>query len=227
VLLHIEGLIVKYGRNTAVEDFSLSVDAGEIVGMLGPNGAGKSTALLAAAGAVLPAAGKVTVEGGRARIGLADQPPSLYEFFTVEEHLAFVAEARGHAGDPAAKRWIAELGLAGVATKLCRELSFGYRQRVALAAALVGDTRVILLDETLNGLDPHAARRGRDVLAEAAAGGAAVVLSTHLLGVAERLCTRLLILDRGRLVKDLRGEELDRVRAGSIEEVYLATVTEP
>ncbi|HKA88344.1 MAG TPA: ABC transporter ATP-binding protein [Haliangiales bacterium] len=225
MLLEVEGLTVRYGRQTALEALTLSVDAGEIVGLLGPNGAGKSTALLAIAGAILPAAGRVAVDGGRARVGLADQPPSLYDFFSVEEHLAFVAEARGHAGDPAARRWIDALGLGKVSGKLCRELSFGYRQRVGLAAALVGDTRLLLLDETLNGLDPHSSRRARDVLAAAAGDGAGVVLSTHLLGVAEKLCTRLCVLDRGKLVKDLRGDELERVR-GTIDDLYLQWVEE-
>ncbi len=223
MLLEVEGLTVRYGRQTALEGLTLSVDAGEIVGLLGPNGAGKSTALLAIAGAILPAAGRIAVDGGRARVGLADQPPSLYEFFSVEEHLAFVAEARGHAGDPAARRWIDALGLGKVGGKLCRELSFGYRQRVGLAAALVGDTRLLLLDETLNGLDPHSSRRARDVLVAAAAGGAGMILSTHLLGVAEKMCTRLCVLDRGKLVKDLRGEELERVR-GTLEDLYLSWV---
>src|SRR5262245_8918308 len=151
MLLAVEGLTVRYGRRVAVDGVSLGADAGEIVGLLGPNGAGKSTALLAIAGAVMPAAGQLTIGSGpdaraRARVGLADQPPTLYEFLTVEEHLAFVAETRG-GGDVAPI--IAELGLEAVRGQLCRELSFGYRQRVGLAAALAGGTRVILLDETL------------------------------------------------------------------------------
>ena len=233
MLLAASGLTVRYGRRVAVDGLSLEVDAGEIVGLLGPNGAGKSTALLAIAGALMPASGTVTVDGqpasaARARIGLADQPPTLYEFLTVEEHLGFVGETRGA---PAAQLapLLAELGLAPVAAQLCRELSFGYRQRVGLAAALVGGTRVILLDETLNGLDPHAARRARAVLQAAAAGGAAILMSTHLLGVAERLCTRLVIIDKGKVVRDVPPAELAELAArgaGAVEELYLASVNE-
>ena len=230
MLLAVEGLTVRYGRRTAVDQLALTVDAGEIVGLLGPNGAGKSTALLAIAGAVMPAAGRVLVDGkpaaeARAQVGLADQPPTLYEFLTVEEHLAFVRDARGGGGT----QTLAELGLAPVAQQLCRELSFGYRQRVGLAAALAGGTRVILLDETLNGLDPHAARRARTVLAGAAAGGAAVLMSTHLLGIAERLCTRIVILDAGKVVRDVPTAELEALVArgpGALEELYLALVAE-
>jgi ABC-2 type transport system ATP-binding protein len=231
VLLTVEELTVRYGRRTAVDKLSLTVDGGEIVGLLGPNGAGKSTALLAIAGAVMPAGGRVLIDGkpaaeARAAIGLADQPPTLYEFLTVEEHLAFVRDARDGAVEPGL---VTELGLAAVAGQLCRELSFGYRQRVGLAAALVGATRVVLLDETLNGLDPHAARRARDVLLAVAARGAAVLMSTHLLGVAERLCTRILIIDHGRLVRDVPRAELEELVArgpGALEEIYLGLVTE-
>jgi ABC-2 type transport system ATP-binding protein len=233
MLLSVSGLTVRYGKRVAVDGLTLEVDGGEIVGLLGPNGAGKSTALLAIAGALMPAAGTISVAGepaarARARVGLADQPPTLYEFLTVEEHLAFVAAARG-AGADGTKQVLADLGLGGVAGQLCRELSFGYRQRVGLAAALAGGTSVVLLDETLNGLDPHAARRARDVLAAAAKGGAAVLMSTHLLGVAERLCTRLLILDHGKITRDVRGDELAALvarGAGALEELYLAHVTE-
>ena len=234
MLLEVEGLSVRYGRRTAVDGISLSVAAGDVVGLLGPNGAGKSTALLAIAGAVHPTAGRVRVAGidthdrpleARARVGLADQPPTLYEFFTVEEHLAFVAEARGRPGSSGAL--LARLGLGAVAKRLIRELSFGYRQRVGLAAALVGGTDVILLDETLNGLDPHASRAARETLAAAAAAGAGVLMSTHLLGVAERVCSRLVVMDRGKVVKEVPKDELGELLArgaGAVEDLYLSLV---
>ena len=235
MLLEVQGLSVRYGRRTAVDGLSLSVAAGDVVGLLGPNGAGKSTALLAIAGAVHPSAGSVRVAGidarsrpleARARVGLADQPPTLYEFFTVEEHLGFVAEARGR---PAGvKELLAGLGLTPVAGRLIRELSFGYRQRVGLAAALAGGTEVILLDETLNGLDPHASRSARETLGTAAAGGAAVLMSTHLLGVAERICSRLVIMDRGKVVKEVGQEDLAALvarGAGAVEDLYLSLVS--
>jgi ABC-2 type transport system ATP-binding protein len=231
MLLAVENLSVRYGRRVAVDGLTFSVDAGEIVGLLGPNGAGKSSALAAIAGAVEPAAGRALVDGqpavdARAKVGLADQPPTLYEFLTVDEHLAFVRDARGGAPEPAL---LEELGLAPVAGQLCRELSFGYRQRVGLAAALIGGTRAILLDETLNGLDPHAARRARAVLQAAAARGAGVLMSTHLLAVAERLCTRVLVLDKGKLVRDVPTAELEALVAngpGALEELYLSLVAE-
>ena len=241
--LEIRDLVVRYDKRVAVDGLSLRVEPGEIVGMLGPNGAGKSTALAAVAGAVAPASGTIAVCGAdlagdpltaRARIGFADQPPALYDFFTVAEHLGFIAECRsgGGGGGPtesedARRALLGELGLAGVAERLCRELSFGMRQRVGLAAALVGGARLVLLDETLNGLDPRAAVAAREVLTRAAAGGAAILLSTHLLGVAERLCQRIVIVDRGVIKVDVSGDALDALIArgpGAIEELYLAEV---
>jgi len=238
-LLSIENLTVQYGKRVAVKEFSLQLAPGEIVAMLGPNGAGKSTTLLTVAGALLPSTGRITVASHsladdplavRSAIGFADQPPSLYEFYTVEEHLAFVAQTRGcdlKTSQDVHLALLDELGLAPLAKRLCRELSFGMRQRVGLAAALVGDVKVVLLDETLNGLDPIAAVRARNVLSKAAQKGAAILMSTHLLGVAERLCQRIIIMDQGSLKADVSGKDLDVLLAkgpGALENLYLSLV---
>lgn len=240
--LEVSELTVHYGKRVAVDGLSLTLAPGEIVAMLGPNGAGKSTSLLAMAGAVMPSRGTIRIAGAdlraqplaaRAAVGFADQPPSLYEFLTVAEHLAFVGEARATPDRPAdaeaQARLLADLGLGDIAGRLCRELSFGMRQRVGLAAALVGDVRLVLLDETLNGLDPRAAKSARDVVQAVAGRGVAVLMSTHLLGVAERLCHRILIMDQGRLQVDMAGDELRALLdagAGAVEDLYLRTVRE-
>ncbi len=238
-LLDVESLSVHYGKRVAVDSLDLSLQAGEIVAMLGPNGAGKSTTLLAIAGALVPSAGTIRVSGTaleqaplqvRASIGFADQPPSLYDFYTVQEHLAFVGQTRGADESEDHMKLLSDLGLASIAGRLCRELSFGMRQRVGLAAALVGGVQVVLLDETLNGLDPRAAVRARDVLSKTADKGVAILMSTHLLGIAERLCQRILILDQGSLKADVSGSELQSLLAkgpGAIEELYLSLVGEP
>jgi ABC-2 type transport system ATP-binding protein len=234
--LDVTDLTVHYGKRLAVDRLSLEVRRGEIVALLGPNGAGKSTALSAIAGAIAPSGGSIRLAGtslaadplgARRRTGFADQPPTLYEFFTVAEHLAFVGETRGDADRDRHRALLARLGLAAIADRPCRELSFGMRQRVGLAAALVGDVDVVLLDETLNGLDPRAARSAREVLQAAAGRGAAILLSTHMLGVAERLCGRILVMDRGQLRADVHGDELAALIAGgpgAIEELYLRLV---
>jgi ABC-2 type transport system ATP-binding protein len=236
--LTVDGLVVHYGKRVAVAGLSLSLRRGEVAALLGPNGAGKSTTLLALAGGLLPSAGRIVIGGAdlaadpltaKRRVGFADQPPSLYEFFTVAEHLAFIGEARGDADTAAQRALLADLGLAGIADRPCRELSFGMRQRVGLAAALVGSPDIVLLDETLNGLDPHAAKSARNAVAAAAGRGAAVLMSTHLLAVAERVCRRILIMDGGKLVEDRSGADLDALLAhgpGAIEELYLARVAD-
>jgi ABC-2 type transport system ATP-binding protein len=226
VIAQVRELTIQYGKRTAVDGLDVELAAGEIVLLLGPNGAGKSTTLAAMAGAVLPAKGAIIVDGedlataprsARAKVGFADQPPQLYDFFTVEEHVGFVAAARGAAstGDVLAK-----LGIAGIAKRPCRELSFGMRQRVGLAAALVGPVKLVLLDETLNGLDPHAARAARATLRAAADAGAAILMSTHLLGVAEALCDRVLVMNKGKLVADRRGAEV----RDALEELYVSLI---
>jgi len=237
VIAQIDQLTIHYGKRVAVDGLSFVLEAGEIVLMLGPNGAGKSTTLSAMAGAILPSGGTIAIAGediataprsARRRIGFADQPPALYEFFTVAEHVGFVAQARG--ADPAAAATVLEqLGLARIMQRPCRELSFGMRQRVGLAAALVGPVELVLLDETLNGLDPHAVRSARATLRAAADRGAAILMSTHLLGVAERMCDRILLLDKGKLVADKRGPELERLLhngPSGVEDFYVSLIAD-
>jgi ABC-2 type transport system ATP-binding protein len=231
----VRGLTIQYGKRTAVDDLSFELEAGEIVLLLGPNGAGKSTTLAAMAGALMPSAGTISVDGedlakaprsARGKVGFADQPPALYEFFTVLEHVTFVAEARGSTR-AAAEEVLASLGLSAIAPRPCRELSFGMRQRVGLAAALVGPIEVALLDETLNGLDPHASRSARAALRATADRGAAVLMSTHLLGVAERLCDRILVMNKGKLVEDRRGDDLAKLLASgpsAVEDLYVSLI---
>ncbi len=231
----VRGLTIQYGKRTAVDDLSFELEAGEIVLLLGPNGAGKSTTLACMAGALMPSAGTISVDGEdlakaprstRGKVGFADQPPALYEFFTVIEHVTFVAEARGSTR-AAAEEVLGSLGLSAIAPRPCRELSFGMRQRVGLAAALVGPIEVALLDETLNGLDPHASRSARAALRATADRGAAVLMSTHLLGVAERMCDRILVMNKGKLVEDRRGKDLAKLLASgpsAVEDLYVSLI---
>jgi len=237
VIAKLDALTIHYGKRLAVDGLSLELSPGEIVLLLGPNGAGKSTTLSAIAGTIVPTSGTITVGGedlsraprsARARIGFADQPPALYEFFTVAEHVGFVAQARG-SDQAAAEAVLGELGLGKIAQRPCRELSFGMRQRVGLAAALVGPVELVLLDETLNGLDPHASRSARASLRAAAERGAAILMSTHLLGVAERMCDRILIMDKGRLVADHRGAEVAELLArgpSAVEDLYVSLIAD-
>ena len=234
----IENLTIHYGKRLAVSGLSLELAGGEIALLLGPNGAGKSTTLSAMAGTIVPTTGTISVAGedlataprsARRKVGFADQPPALYEFFTVAEHVGFVAQARG-ADASAAEAVLAELGLSKIAQRPCRELSFGMRQRVGLAAALVGPVELVLLDETLNGLDPHASRSARAALRAAADRGAAILMSTHLLGVAERMCDRILIMDKGKLVARSAGERsctsCSAKGHSAVEDLYVSLIAD-
>ena len=237
VIAKLADLTIHYGKRLAVDHLGLELARGEIALLLGPNGAGKSTTLSAIAGVIVPSSGAIIVGGedlataprsARGKVGFADQPPALYEFFTVEEHVGFVAAARGAAPDTVAQV-LADLGLSRIAQRPCRELSFGMRQRVGLAAALVGPVELVLLDETLNGLDPHAARAARATLRAAAERGCAILMSTHLLGVAERMCDRVLVMDKGKLVADRRGDELAALLAkgpSAIEDFYVSLIAD-
>jgi ABC-type multidrug transport system ATPase subunit len=227
-IARVSELTIQYGKRVAVDGINLQLRAGEITLLLGPNGAGKSTTLSAIAGSVLASKGTIVVDGenlataprsARAKVGFADQPPALYEYFTVEEHVGFVAEARG--ADPSTVASVlAELSLSQIAKRPCRELSFGMRQRVGLAAALVGPVKLVLLDETLNGLDPHASRAARATLRSAADKGAAILMSTHLLGGAEQICDRVLLMHKGKLVADRPGVDVK----ANLEELYVSLI---
>jgi ABC-2 type transport system ATP-binding protein len=237
MIAKVDGLTIHYGKRIAVDGLSFELAAGEIALLLGPNGAGKSTTLAAIAGTIVQTTGTVEVAGddlasaprsARRKIGFADQPPALYEYFTVAEHVGFIARARG-ADQAAADAMLAQLGLAKIAQRPCRELSFGMRQRVGLAAALVGPVELALLDETLNGLDPHASRSARATLRATAERGAAILMSTHLLGVAERMCDRILLMDKGKLVADRRGDELRALLAQgptAVEDLYVSLIAD-
>ncbi|HEX3761577.1 MAG TPA: ABC transporter ATP-binding protein [Kofleriaceae bacterium] len=237
VIAEVDQLTIHYGKRAAVDGVSLALEAGQIALMLGPNGAGKSTTLSALAGAIVPTTGTIKIAGEdaarasrslRGKVGFADQPPALYEFFTVAEHVGFVAEARGAARADAVAV-LEQLGLSRILDRPCRELSFGMRQRVGLAAALVGPVELVLLDETLNGLDPHAVRSARATLRAAADRGAAILMSTHLLGVAERMCDRILLMDKGKLIADKRGGELAALIQGgpsAVEDFYVSLIAD-
>ena len=237
MIAKVDGLTIHYGKRVAVAELSFELASGEIALLLGPNGAGKSTTLSAMAGTIVPSTGTIAVAGedlataprsARAKVGFADQPPALYEYFTVAEHVGFVARARG-SDQAAADAMLDKLGLGKIAQRPCRELSFGMRQRVGLAAALVGPVELALLDETLNGLDPHASRSARATLRAAAERGAAILMSTHLLGVAERMCDRILLMDKGKLVADRRGDEVRALLAQgptAVEDLYVSLIAD-
>jgi ABC-2 type transport system ATP-binding protein len=231
--LEVAGFSKRYGERVAVDDLGFAVRGGEIVGLVGPNGAGKTTTMRAIAGIHPPTTGHIRVAGydvareaaeAKRRLALIPDEPHLFSSLTVWEHLEFTARVYGvRRWEAAAGALLGELEMAERRDSLADELSRGMRQKVAVACALVHDPAVLLLDEPLTGLDPRGIRTLYATLRRRAEAGAAVVLSSHLLGQIEGLCTSFLILRQGRLLFRGTTEEM-RARyaeAGeTLEEIF-------
>lgn len=207
--LEITGLKKVYGRTVALDGINLQIEPGEFVGLIGPNGAGKSTLLKILAGQLAPTEGSVRVEGlevasqpdaAREKMGLVPEEPVLYDYLTAREFLEFVHGVRGK-GDIEAALSVANLG--ADADRLIREYSQGMRRRTALAAAMLSEPPLLVLDESLNGLDPVSALWVEDALKARCNQGAAVLLSTHLLDSVERVASRIVMLRGGQIVADV------------------------
>ena len=239
VRLALRGLTRRFGAHVAADGVTLEVRAGEIVGFLGANGAGKTTTLRCAAGLLRPHAGEVEIDGhalardpaaARARLGFVPDRPYLYERLTPPEFLAFVAALYDVAPATAEARIAAlleRLALGDAAAATIESASLGTRQKIAVAAALVHEPALLLLDEPLGGLDPPAAFTLKALLRERTAAGAGVLVSTHQLEVAERLCDRVVMLRRGRVVAagtlaELRGARGD----ATLEQLVLELAAE-
>jgi ABC-2 type transport system ATP-binding protein len=241
VALSVEQLTRTYAGSSgqpfkAVDDLSFQLAAGEIVGLIGPNGAGKTTTLRTIAGILRPTAGRITIDGHDivgdaipAKRALAFMPdePHLFEYLTVAEHLRLMARLYGVEDfDNRARALTEELELTGKERSLPGELSRGMRQKVVIACGLVRTASTLLFDEPLTGLDPVGIRRMRQTIVARARAGACVLVSSHLLHMVEEICTRVIIMDRGRKIADGSVAELalraDLTAAGSnLEQIFL------
>jgi ABC-2 type transport system ATP-binding protein len=235
---HFGRTYVSDGANlVAVADLSFEVRAGEIVGLIGPNGAGKTTTLRALAGILRPTSGRVAIDGhdliadpleAKRRLAFMPDEPHLFEYLTVAEHLRLVARLYGVTDfERRATALIEELELQGKERSLPGELSRGMRQKVVIACGLVRDASTLLFDEPLTGLDPLGIRRMRETIVARGRAGAAILLSSHLLHLVEEICTRVIIMDRGRKIADGTFDELrsrvDLAEAGSsLEQIFLS-----
>ena len=244
--LEISGLIKRFDR-PAVDSLDLTIRTGEFYALVGPNGAGKTTTLRMVAGLLRPDAGTIRLAGidaladpvaaKRITAWISDEP-MIYEKLTPREYLEFVAGLWGVEPGVAAARaqeLLTWLGLAPHADERCEGFSKGMRQKVALAGALVHEPRVIILDEPLTGLDAGSARQVKTVLRDRARSGGTIIMTTHILEVAERMADRIGIIAHGRLIAEGTLEEL-RLQAGahlgtkdgaSLEDTFLALVAEP
>jgi ABC-2 type transport system ATP-binding protein len=211
----------------AVDDVSFTVPAGTVTGFVGANGAGKTTTMRTILGLVTPTSGEALVAGvpyrqlqaPRQTVGAVLDGPGAHPAYTAQGHLRILARAAGL--PPQRVGEVLELvELDGHARQRVGTFSLGMRQRLALAAALLGDPAILLLDEPVNGLDPPGIRWLRRLLGSLADEGRAVLVSSHLLGELAEVADRMVIIDRGRLIADAAIHELVNQRTGSLEDVY-------
>ena len=224
-MIRIEHLVKNYGSNCALDDVSFAVEAGEIVGLLGPNGAGKSTAMNILTGYLSSTAGKAMIDGvdilsdplrAKKMIGYLPEQPPLYLDMTVWEYLNFCYDLKGCRLDRQAHlREICDtVRLGEVSGRLIRHLSKGYRQRVGIAQAMVGDPKVMIFDEPTVGLDPKQIIEVRNLI-RGLGKTHTVILSTHLLSEVQAVCDRIVIINKGRIVADEKTERIANVVSGS------------
>ncbi len=219
-MIKIEHLVKNYGSNCAVDDISFSVESGEIVGFLGPNGAGKSTTMNILTGYLSGTSGKVSIDGidiladplgAKKLIGYLPEQPPLYLDMTVDEYLNFSYELKGctlprleHLAE------VCEVvKISDVRKRVIRNLSKGYKQRVGIAQALIGNPKVIIFDEPTIGLDPKQIIEIRNLI-RTLGKGHTVILSTHILQEVQAVCDRIVIINKGKIVADELTENISR-----------------
>ena len=244
-MIEIRNLVKYFGAFAAVDDVSLSVGAGGVLGFLGPNGAGKSTTMKMATGFLAPTSGSVAVCGidvaahpldAKRRIGYLPEGAPAYPDMTAGDFLGFIADVRGLRGAERKNKIAAaveRLMLGPVLEQSIETLSKGFKRRVGLAQAILHDPPVLILDEPTDGLDPNQKHHVRDLI-RAMAKDKAIIISTHILEEVEAICTRAAIIARGRVVAD--GEPVAgggwrfgtlRAEPGQLEGVFRTLTAEP
>jgi ABC-2 type transport system ATP-binding protein len=243
VAVEAQDLVKSYGIVRAVDGVSFQVRRGEIMGFLGANGAGKTTTLRMLCGLLTPTSGRALIDGfdihmqpleAKARLGYLDEEPFVHPHLTGREFLNYIADLyrmpRGPERQQRMERLLGLFELADRNGELIGAYSHGMKQKIGLASLLIREPSVLLLDEPTNGLDPRSARLVKDLLEELAALGTTVLLSTHILEVAQALCKRVAIIDRGHIVATGTMEEL-RAQAGSeqasLEDLFLKLTAGP
>lgn len=227
-------LTKRFGDLAAVENLDLTINQGELFGFIGPNGAGKTTTLQMLCGQIAPTSGAARVMGidvasdpirVKAAVGIVPEleyPPS---FLTVEEYLYFVASVRGLEDNGRVDRWIEFFGLEEKRETMCISLSKGQKKKLTLSAALLHEPGMLFMDEPFLDLDPLIQRKLKTWLLDFVKGGGTVFLNTHILELAEKLCTRVGIIDNGRLVAIGSLEELRKGANEDLEQIFVRLVS--
>ncbi|MBQ2749110.1 MAG: ABC transporter ATP-binding protein [Clostridia bacterium] len=235
-MIEVKHLTKKYGDHKAVSDLNFRIENGEIYGFLGPNGAGKTTTMNMMTGCLSATEGSVTIDGmdifedatkAKKKIGYLPELPPLYQDMTPEEYLRFVARAKGVKGPDVEKQIdhaMKVTGTHGVKNRLIRNLSKGYKQRVGIAQALLGDPEIIILDEPTVGLDPKQIIEIRELIKELGKDHT-VILSSHILSEVQEVCSRIMIISKGRLVANDTPDNLEKRMRGDFRLELVARAT--
>ena len=241
-MIEVEGLTKLYGEFTAVEELSFSVQPGTVMGLVGPNGAGKTTTLRCLSGIIPPLRGNIRIAGhdlarnpiaAKRMLAFFTDEPRLFDYLTVDQHLAFVARIYQVANyQPLAAQLLEELELSGKTNALPGELSRGMKQKLAIACGLLHSPSVLYFDEPLTGLDPIGIRRMKDSILKRAREGAAIIISSHLLHLLEEICSHILILKNGRKVasgtiQEITSQFSQHAADANLEEVFFRATSEP
>ena len=210
-MIEVKNVTKKYGKAVAVEDISFSINDGEIVGLLGPNGAGKSTTMNILTGYIEQTSGEVTIEGyntlrkprkAKKQIGYMPEGVPLYPELTVKEFVTYMAELKQvdrKVRKEKVEKVIEQTGLKDVENKLTRNLSRGYKQRVSMAGALVGEPKILVLDEPTVGLDPKQITEIRSLIKELGKTHT-IILSSHILSEVSQICNKVIIINKGKII---------------------------
>jgi len=239
-MIELKSLTKKYGDYTAVDDLNLSVQKGEIFGFIGPNGAGKTTTIKMIGGILAPSAGTVRIAGidiqqepekAKGKIGFIPDRPYLYEKLTGMEFLKFTADLYGVPDDifsQKAQQNLEMFSLADWSDELIESYSHGMKQRLIMSAALLHDPEVIIVDEPMVGLDPMAILMVKDLFQRLAQKGVTVFMSTHTLAVAEDICERIGVINKGQLIASGTTADLQReanITDADLEQVFINLTT--
>jgi len=235
-MIKVKNLTKNYGDHVAVNNLNLEIKSGELFGFLGPNGAGKTTTIKMLTGILKPSAGEIIIANqdiqknpaeAKKSVGYVPDDPYLYDRLTAREHIQFVAGLYGLTKAEAAERSASLFnifGMNGWVDKRCEEFSHGMRQKLVFCSAMVHRPAVLVVDEPMVGLDPQSSRLVKDLMRQYAEQGNTVFVSTHVLSVAEELCDRIGIINKGRLIEVGTLAELRLKAAGNnanLESVFL------
>jgi ABC-2 type transport system ATP-binding protein len=230
-MIRVEGLVVKYGDAVAVDGISFKVNEGEIYGLLGPNGAGKTSTIKAMVG-LIPYEGSISIFGkepgveAKNLIGYVPEEIMLFESLTPAEFFEFVASIRRLREDEVNERLeklVSAFAIRDYMNTPIAALSMGTKKKVAVIAALLHNPKLLILDEPLNGLDAKTSRILKEIMALHVKNGGAIIFSTHIMEIAEKLCSRIAVINEGRIIAEGSIDELRKMvlSDGSLEDVFL------